>query len=78
MTEFKQPTEADLSMTVNMLKNIREILKRGLFFGESAGYVYEAGIWLGKTIEFMTPKPEEPAAAEEAKPKLEVVEDVKE
>lgn len=55
MSEVKVPTDAEKLATANVLKNIREILKRGMFFGENSGYVHEAMMWLDKCVADMTP-----------------------
>ena len=52
----KMPTEGEKVATANVLRNIREIMKRGLFFGENAGYVAEAIIWVDKVADDLDPK----------------------
>ncbi len=59
MTEIKVPTDGEKTATANVLKNIHELLKRGLFFGENAGYVSEAMAWLDKCVKDMLPAPKE-------------------
>lgn len=58
MSEFKMPTEAEKAATVNVLKNISALLKKGLFFGEYAGHIFEAVKWLDNCAEKMEPMPE--------------------
>lgn len=70
-------SDAEKAVMGNILKNIRELLKRGLFFGENAGYVHGSLDWLEgmiKKIESELPQPStQDDESLKGHPKLEVV-----
>lgn len=55
-TKVQVPTEGEKVATANVLRNIREIMKRGLFFGENAGYVAEAIKWIENVADDLAPQ----------------------
>lgn len=55
--EAKIPTEAERAATANVLRNIANLLKGGLFFGHNAGYVQEALGWLENSSNNLSPPP---------------------
>ncbi len=53
------PTPEQNAATANVMKNIAELLKHGMFFGHNAGYVHEALGWLDRMVAELSPKVEE-------------------